>query len=63
MKTVMNSESTTSQISAKSEKAQDNRVTIIEDALLESVSGGSVADDGICIGHQFCEIPPHNDRG
>lgn len=63
MKTVMNSESTVNQASAKSDKDQDNRITIIEDALLESVSGGNVADDGICIGHQFCEIPPRNDCG
>jgi hypothetical protein len=58
-----NKVNTVNQTSVESDNVQNNRITLIEDALLESVSGGNAAGDGICIGHQFCEVPPHNDRG
>lgn len=43
----------------KSDATQEQeakKFELIEDALLENVSGGR--DDEMCIGHQFCEIPP-----
>ncbi|MEC4724437.1 hypothetical protein HWQ46_02605 [Shewanella sp. D64] len=65
MKTTTNKDkaSIANQTLAESGSVQNNRITLIEDALLESVSGGNAVDGGICIGHQFCEVPPHNDRG
>ncbi|MFT5234863.1 MAG: hypothetical protein ACI8SK_000508 [Shewanella sp.] len=65
MKTIMNKDkvSIANPTSAESESVQNNRITLIEDALLDSVSGGNVGEGGICIGHQFCEVvPPYNNH-
>ena len=40
-----------------------DKLTLIEETLLESVSGGSAEDDGICSGHQFCEVDPPKNSG
>ncbi|MCL1037976.1 hypothetical protein L2750_12530 [Shewanella submarina] len=35
-----------------------DKLTLIEDVLIESVSGGRAFDGGICDPSQFCEIDP-----
>ncbi|MBV7314953.1 hypothetical protein [Shewanella sp. NIFS-20-20] len=55
MKTINKQQSVTN---IELDQEQQDRLTMIEDALLDSVSGGQLADDGICTGHQFCEMPP-----
>lgn len=39
-------------------QSDTDRLTLIEDALLDSVSGGTLDSAPICVGHQFCELPP-----
>lgn len=39
-----------------------DKLALIEEALLDSVSGG-VCDEGVCSGHQFCEYEPPREPG
>lgn len=38
----------------------NKRVEIIEDALLDLVSGGAMDTVNMCVGHQFCEVQEEN---
>ncbi|MCL2915002.1 hypothetical protein L2725_14675 [Shewanella corallii] len=52
----------TTDIESKDMETRD-KLTLIEDALIESVSGGREGESGLCIPVQFCEVDPPKHPG
>ncbi len=53
---IMNKENLNTSTNVGDRGEVNKRVEIIEDALLDLVSGGAIDSVEMCVGHQFCEV-------